>query len=249
MFNKKFEIESQVTVRNRLINIPLIYKCEVVNLVFTIDSKAAKNAIKCPKLKPIELYPSRSLLFVTLFNFNETPVDPYTEITYSVPVSYNKFTIPFFSFLYQVIFNKLNFYVHTIAQSTEIAIEHGNVINGYPHYPNIIESKYIHDADNLVVNVKCQNQEVVSLNLKKPKNLKYKEESFLTYKCQNNTISSLLMETFGETGTAKLNEIKFGDHELAQTLSEMKIGSRPIDFRYYKNTTKVIHKQKFVEKL
>ena len=247
--SKEYKIEKQVKVRDRLINIPLVYKCEVINLVFTASTKAAKEAINCPKLKPIEIYPSRSLMFVTLFNFSETPVDPYTEITYSIPVNYNKLTVPFFSFLSQAITNKFNFFVHTIAQSTEFAIEHGTIINGYPHYNNVINSEYVHQGDNLSVKVKCQDQEVVSLDLTKPKNVKHKEESFLTYKYQDNAISSLLMETEGDVGMAKVNDLQFGNHELSMMLKKMKIGSHPIDSRYYKDTTKIINQQKLIEKL
>lgn len=243
------DYKKQIVIDGHTIDLPLTYQCEAINLAFSISTAAAKEAIACPQLKPLEIFPSRCLLVVTLFNFSETPVGPYTEITYSIAANYNKTTIPFFSFLSQIISADLSFYVYTIAQSTEIAIKHGNTINGYPHFSELISSEYGARENELSVKVECGGEKVLSLDLIKPKKMKHKDELFTTYKVQNNNLSSLLMETHGKGGGAKVRKIEFGKHKLAEMLRELGVGKKVLDARYYSDTTKIINEQKVVSKI
>ena len=63
------KVERQVKVRDILVDVPLRYKCSAINVLFPISTKEAKKIIGTQKIKPLELFPGRSFVCITLFDF------------------------------------------------------------------------------------------------------------------------------------------------------------------------------------
>ena len=241
------KVEKQVKVKNILIDVPIKYKCTAINVVFPISTIEARRAIGYPKFNPLEIFFGKSLLCMTLFNFSSTPVGPYTEMTLSIPISYNsKFNFPLVSVPVSQLLGKFGFFVLLIAQSSEFAIEHGNVINGYPHYPKLINVQF--KSDNSVVYVQAggDGKEILQFQLKKSLREKIQKESHMTYLVKEDKIFIIKMETYGIIDRSKIHNLSLGNHELAEFIKRLGISDKSIDTRFYRDTVKIINSSQLV---
>ena len=246
------KVERQVRVRDILVDVPLRYKCSAINVLFPISTKEAKKIIGTPKIKPLELFPGRSLLCITLFDFYKGPVGEYTEMTLSIPVVYKpKFYLPFFSLIANFITNKISFFVFSVAQSSKIAIEHGMAITGYPRYnpDKLIDIDYKDDGKFIYANVYGEGKRILDLKIKKPKNETLRKELYDTYYVKNNKIFKILMETHVIVGGSKVVDFNVGDHELGAMLKNLKISPKALSTRYYRDTVKIIYSPKELENI
>ncbi|KKQ18593.1 MAG: hypothetical protein US31_C0003G0022 [Berkelbacteria bacterium GW2011_GWA1_36_9] len=246
------KVERQVKVRDLLIDVPLRYKCSAINILFPISTKEAKKVIGTTKIKPLELFPGRSFVCITLFDFYKGPVGKYTEMTLSIPVVYNsKFYLPFFSLILRILLNKVAFFVFSVAQSSKIAIEHGMAITGYPRYnpEKLIDVDYKDDSEFVYARVYGDGKEILNIKIKKPKNETMRKEVYDTYFVKNNKISKILMGTHVIVGKSKVVDFKVGDHELGTLLKNLKIIPKALDTRYYRDTVKIIYSPKELENL
>jgi Uri superfamily endonuclease len=242
------KIEKQVKVRNILIDVPIKYKCTAINAVFPISTKAAKKAISYSKFHPLEVFFGRSLLCMTLFDFSSTPVGPYTELTLSIPISYkNKFYVPLLSVPLSQLLGKFGFFVLSIAQSSEFAIEHGNIINGYPHYSKLINVQFKTDDSLVKVQAYGDGKEILQFQLEKSFKEKIQKECHMTYLVKEDRIFRIKMETYGIIDKSKIHNLSLGNHELAEFIKGLGISDKSIDTRFYRDTIKIINSSQLLE--
>jgi hypothetical protein len=245
-------VERQVKVRDLLIDVPLRYKCSAINILFPISTVEAKKIIKTKKIKPLELFPGRSFVCITLFDFYKGPVGKYTEMTLSIPVAYKpKLYLPFFSLVSNLLLDKVDFFVFSVAQSSKLAIEHGMAITGYPRYnpDKLIDIDYRDDGEFIYANVYGEGKQILDLKIQKPKKEIMRKEIYDTYYTKNDKIFKILMETHVVVGKSGVVDFKTGDHELGQLLKNLKIQPKAIDTRYYRDTVKIIYSPKELENI
>jgi hypothetical protein len=246
----KINVEKKVKVRDLLIDIPIKYKCEAINALFTISSKTAAEIIGTKKLKPLVLLPGRSLMCITILNFYDTPVGRFTELTFSLIVGHaTKFNIPFISFPIKYVTKKFGFIPISVAQSTDLAIEHGNIITGYPHYKQLTVANFAKTDKFIEVDAYSNNEWILKFKIKKPLKEKVKYEYHTTYSLKDMKVSKIKLETFGVFGDSKAVEFKLGDQELSKLLKNLKISKKPLYTRYYRDTLKIIGSPKYLEDL
>lgn len=248
----KIKTEWQVKVGGFLIDVPLRYKCNAINAIFPISTKKAKELIKTDKIKPLEIWPGKSLLCITLFDFYKAAVGPYTEMALSIPVKYKtKILVPIISIFLGELLEKIDFFVVQIAQSSKMAIEHGLAITGYPRYSltELINIDFKDDKDFIYANVSGSGEKILDLKIKKPKSEKIKRELYDTYFIKNNQIQKIKMETYGIIGKSKICDFKLGNHSWANFINELKILPKSIDTRYYRDTIKIVNSPEILQSL
>jgi len=243
-------VERQVRVRDILVDVPLRYKCSAINVLFPISTKEAKKIIKTEKIKPLELFPGRSLLCITLFDYQYSPVGPYTEISLSIPVNYNsKINLPLFSLLFNLFLDKLSFFVFSIAQSTQIAIEHGLIITGYPKYDKekTVDAKFNKGDKFIYVNVSGEGKMILNLKIAKFKKEKIEHSYYPTYFVKNNKICKIQLETDSITSGLKILNFELGNHKIAELIKSLRINPKPIYTKYYKDAVEILYSPKEIE--
>jgi hypothetical protein len=248
----EIKIERQVKVQDILIDVPLRYKCNAINAIFPISTKKAKEIIKTDKIKPLEIWPGKSLLCITLFDFFKAAVGPYTEMTLSIPVKYKpKFIMPSISMLMGLLSQKIDFFVMQIAQSSQMAIEHGLAITGYPRYSltELVNVDFREDENFIYANVLSSGEKILDLKIKKPSEEKIKKELYDTYFIKDNNINKIKMETHGIVGKSKVQGFELGHHKWANFIKKLQIYPKSIDTRYYRDTIKIVNSPKILEGL
>lgn len=226
------------------IEIPLRYRCRAINIVFPIVTAALTEIEGFENFKPLELIPGTSLLAISVFDFYQSPVGPYKELTLSVPVASNKdrFVTPVISLLSKMITRKLNYYVVLIAESTDIAIKHGTVINGYPHYmlPIEIETQSKDYYDHILVSE--GTTKILELSYNRPKRLRMVKESYDTYFRSDGFAHKIRMEVAVLKGGARLLKFVLGsDHAISAKVRSFSPRSRAIACHYYDDVIEVLY--------
>lgn len=236
------KIEKQVRVRDMIIDLPIKYRCEAINAVFPISTKEAKKIIDCPKLRPVEILPGKSLLTITVLNFYSSPVGPFREVTYSLCIRYNsRFALPFIDVPFSMLTKKLGFIPISVNQTTEIAIESGNIISGFPHYEELINVDFNRDDKFIYVKSSCDNEEILQLQIEKPTKEKIKHETYKPYSIIDNKICQLRLDIYGVVGKSKLHNLELGSHEKAELLKKLKMSSKSLFVEYSRDMLKIVY--------
>lgn len=246
----KLKLEKQVQVGDLLIDVPLKYRCGAINAIFPVSTKKVKEIIKTKKIRPLEVWPGRSLLCVTLFNFHSGPVGAYTEISLSIPVAYRPFiNIPSLSIFIKKTTKKIAFFVVSIAQSTKLAIEHGLAITGYPRYSltKLISIDFKEDNNFVYANAFGDGKKILEIKIKKPIKEDINKEFYDTYLIKDGKISTAFMESHGYVGETKIDKFELGDHEIADFMRKLEMSPKAFDVRYYEDIIKVVHESKVLE--
>jgi len=237
---KRYPTRGKIEVQGHNINIPAVYKGEGLTAIFPISYDKAVKMISSDDLKPARLSFTKALLSVTAFNFLESPIGPYTELVYSIPVFYKpKFNFPLIPLLFNKFSKRFGFYVLDILQSTKIAVAHGNLLTGYPHNENLIDLCFTKEKNNLNVKIQSKFGDVITIGGFSCSSGKKVKQSYSTYFEKNKQLFKIVMDIYGnehKVGQCKLN---FGNSHLVDVLRELNISSKSIQTRYYPNVIEI----------
>lgn len=237
---KEYPTRGQIKVRDKIVDIPSKYRGEAITALFPISFDKASKVINSNQITPAKLSPNKSVLSVTIFNFRASPVGPYTEIAYAIPVFYKpKLNFPFIPLLLHKFFRNFGFFVIDIAQSTEIAIEHGNLLTGYPHNQNLINVEFIHDEKTLCVKVVDESREVLTINATKPEGEKDVQQTYMTYFEKNNELFKIQMDIYGIEKKINRCDLHLGKHKLSEVINHLDVSLKSLQTRYYPDVTEV----------
>jgi hypothetical protein len=236
----KYEIRDKISAGDFVVDIPAKYRGKVLSILFPASTKKMKKFINCPGVVPAEIFWGKSLLSVTLFDFSESPVGPYTELDFATPISYKpKIKIPLLPLIKDQISKKYNLFIFDIVQSTEIAIKHGNILTGYPHNPNLID--VIFEENDKGINVKSygSNKNIIDVHINKPKKEKIINESYFTYFVKDNIPHRIKMDIYAIGGNVKIDKLNLGDHKIAELIKNLGTSLKPFQVRYSRDVIEI----------
>lgn len=236
----KYPARGSFEVQGKTVNIPAVYKGEGLTAVFPISYEKAAKIIDSHGLKPAKLLPGKALLSITVFDFIDSPVGPYTELVYAIPILYkSKMNLPLLPIIFGKHSENFGFYVLDIMQSTEIAVAHGNLLTGYPHNSNLIDVKFTHDRDNLYVKVNGKSGLVIEIRGAINGNQKFVEDLYMTYFIKDNQPFKIRMDIFGNEKKVNRGIINIGKNVLADVLQNLDISTRSLQTKYYPNVVEI----------
>lgn len=229
----KYEIRDKIRLNEITIDVPATYRGKGITMLLPVSTKKILKLIDCPFVKPAEIFFGKSLLCITIFDFSQSPVGPYTELVFATPVSYkSKFRLPLFSLIKDEIFKKYNLFVIDIAQSTKIAIEHGNLLTGYPHNPNIIDVVFKEGEKDIFISSSGDGKNILDIEINKPKKERRIKESYITYFIKDNNPYKIQMDIYGVGGNVKINKFNLGNHNLSELIKSLGGTSKPFQALY-----------------
>lgn len=236
----RYKTRDKIRVGDFSIDVPAKYRGRALTILLPVSSKKIAEFINFPGLKPSEIIWGKSLLGVTLFDFSKSPVGPYTELVLSTPVLYKpNIGLPLFSLIRDDVLKRFNLFILNIYQSTKIAIEHGNLLTGYPHNSNLINVKFEDDEKNISINSYGDNKSILSLKINKPKKEKLIKESYMTYFIRDGSPYQIQMDIFGIAGRVELEKLSFGNHKISWLIKDLIISDKPFQIRYSRDVIEI----------
>ena len=238
---KKYPLRGQVHFRDQLITLPLIYKGRGFTCVFPISYKKARELMDLHGVQPVKFLPTKSLLSVTVFDYHKSPVGPYTELAYAIPTFLSvRINLPLLPILFYKFSRKFGFYVIDLLQSTQIAIDHGTLINGYPHNNALVNCTFTNDNNNFSVRVDNNDKEILTIFGSKGESKKRVRESYRTYFKKNSHLSHIEMDVYGLKQKVNGCSLHIGDNKLSNMIRGIDISQKPLMSEYYSDLVEVL---------
>lgn len=241
--SNRYPSRGQITVQGKIIPIPSIYKGRAITAVFPISYKKAAQLIYSSHLKPARLSFTKALLSVTVFDFKESPVGPYTELAYAIPVLYkSKLNIPLLPILFYKVLNNFGYYVLDILQNKEIAIAHGKALTEYPHNNELIIAKLNDDKEkeSITAFVESKRGNILSLSASKIGNEKEVYHKYMTYFHKGRESIRTQMDVYALESKVKNCSISLGNDRLSEYLKTLDISPRSLQTFFYSDLVEIL---------
>lgn len=240
-FLQKYPQRESFKIQGCTVNVPAVYRGEAITGVFPISYEKALEVIDSTKFKPAKLTLTKALISVTIFDFKESPIGPYKEVSYAIPVLYKPLlNIPLLPALLNRYWKNFGYYVLDLLQSTEIAIAHGKILSGYPHNSQLIDLTFSHDGNNLSAQVKVGSKQILSIEAIFSQKQKIVLNKYQTYFKKQADIFRIQMDVLGINQSVQKCELNFAEHNLTSILKTLKVSSSPIEVVYYPDFIEVL---------
>jgi hypothetical protein len=184
------------------------------------------------RLKPYRITPWQGALSITAYEYRESDIGPYNEVSIAVPVTIDKET-PMFTGSLRRMPKDLMVYSHHLPVTTEIARAVGADFAGYPKF--IADIRFVEEGDWLSCELKADGQDVLrlsgrKLDVKRFTRLRVNPITFRRgYFLRSEwVISERDMGTSNGRGDVR---IELGEHEISEELRALNLG-RVTGYRY-----------------
>jgi len=160
------EIEHpQVPWRNYKLHVPLFYQ----DIVFMTASLMAplekiRTILPSDRMKPYRITPRHGAISITAYQYHETDIGPYNEVSISVPITLDKETPIFTGSLRKMPESPMS-YTYILPVTTEIAREVGSEFAGYPKF--VTDIKFSETDDWLTCKMQADGQKVLFMSGRK----------------------------------------------------------------------------------
>lgn len=238
---QKYIIRDHIKLGGIDIPVPSTYVGIGITAVFTISLKAAKKIINSSQLVPAKLSSDKAVINITVFDFHTSPIGPYTELVYSIPVLYKpKINLPIISLLLNKHLKNFGVFVVDIMQSTKIAIQHGNLLTGYPHNTELIDVQFEKIDHELSVTVRHGLKTILTLRAETRSRRKDISQTYMTYfEKPDSSAYRIQMDVYGNEQKVDSCRLSTSNDNLADVLRSLKIGQNSIRAMYYPNVTEI----------
>lgn len=245
-FLKKSNLEPhhKVKVMGKDIDVPVKYlDGSVFMIFFPISFKKAKDLLQSNRLTPVRLMGDRCVLGITIFEYRDSPVGPYNEFTFSIPVMIDsKFHAPILPIVFDSFFKNFGYYVILLGADTDIARKHIDEIFPYPTFNKNVSISLNEKNGRLFAGIKDEKEEIASFDFILPGSYTFAEKKYNTYYKKNNKIYRVKLDTFLYWRQMfRMKDLRFslGDHEISAMLKGLHISSKPLLGIHYKKTIEI----------
>ena len=123
-----------------------------------------RSLLPSTRLKPYRITPWHSTLSITAYQYRETDLGPYNEVSIAIPVTIDEES-PLFTGILRELPKRLMAYTHRMPVTTEIARVVGAEFAGYPKF--IADIEFRDEGNWLTCEWKSDNQKVLRLSSRK----------------------------------------------------------------------------------
>lgn len=203
--------------------------------VYTASTKELKALLPSSGMHPVEIFPGRCLISLSAFEYKDTDIGPYNELSVAAVISFQKKRPVGFSAISQVVRNSIQVYMLSLPVTTERARKGGAELCGYPKF--ITEIEFSDDSKNMTCVVSSNGNRLLTFRGKKmPTRKGPKTHAKVFTELNQIPLSSNLYinpihyhQSYGK-GKASLNIGK--GHELCDLLTGLKLSKEPFMYQY-----------------
>jgi hypothetical protein len=221
------EIEhTPVPWRQHELHVPVFYP-DIMFMTVSIlaPAKSIRSLLPSPRLNPYRITPWHSALSITAYQYRESDIGPYNEISVGVPVTLDEET-PLFTGSLRRMPEVPMVYIRHLPVTTEIAREVGAEFAGYPKF--VADIEFRNENNWLICELRADNQKVFTLSGRKL-DLGHSPRFRLmplTYR-RGYILRSEFVMSEREMGTSKSGDdvkLELGEHQIAKELEDLNLG-------------------------
>ena len=225
-----------VTHGKSTFDLPILYfRDDMFALFFTCDLQKARALMPSDKLHPVAVSGRRATLAVVAFNYIDTSIGPYGEVGVIVPAVYG--TKPAPMLVPGVIESKYPGFgalVMHLPVTKMTARDAGRGEWGYTKF--VADMHFTNTPEYQEIRMFEQKQHIMTMRVMRQGICLRDRKPIITLSVKN---GQLIKTTIPQKGTCRTSLrpkdsfLELGDHEMAQSIRDLEISSRPLQSRYY----------------
>lgn len=203
--------------------------------LFTASTKKVSGLIPHSDLHPIELTPGRCLVGFSAFEYRQSDISAYNELSISFLVSYKKKPIPLLTLVKSALSGAFPAYIWQLPVTSEIARAGGIALYNTPKF--LADIDFIRSKDSVGCSLSVSGSEILQMTSRVLPTKPIKPTQFVSY---------FIMEGSVIYAKARINPIEFAqsfrpgdfklkigkDHPICQTLHTLELSKRPFVSQY-----------------
>lgn len=204
--------------------------------IFLAKMSALKKMMPKSSYHPAPVFPGVGAIAVTCFEYRDTDIRPYNEISISIPMTYGSPSrVPGAELITGLMNNQFNVYVRHLPVTTKIALDGGVIVYNYPKFLSTID--FDEKGDEIIVTLAEDGEMILRVCAKKIPAEQTKTYRYLTYPVKDDCAqqADVLVNAikFGQTISPNSLKLELGKtHEIAKELDGALLGRGAILHQY-----------------
>ncbi len=212
------------------------YDGTTITGIFLAKMSALKKMMPKSDYHPAPVFPGVGAIAVTCFEYRDTDIRPYNELSISIPMTYkSRSFIPSAALLSGLMRNEFNVYVRHLPVTTKIALDGGVTVYNFPKFLSTID--FAEEGGDIIVTLAEDGEMILKAFAKKIPAPHSKPYRYVTYPvkddCAQHADVLVNAKKFGQSIIPGSMRIELGEkHKIAQELKEALLWRSAIMHQY-----------------
>jgi len=235
-FKDVVQLEFAVPEFNRVGKLPCFYyDVTTMTAVYTASTKKVRPYLPLPEMHPVEMLPGRCLVAFTAFEYRDTNIDPYNEVSISIPITFRCRSIPGLTMMIFTLNRCTTIYVWHLPVTTEIARRGGVENYGYPKF--IADIVFKRTPGNLTCTLAEGGETILTLTGKTLPTRPEKRTRIRSYSLKNGIplVTNIDINPMEFAQSMKLDAATLdigSSHAISRELREIHLSTRSFFYQY-----------------
>lgn len=203
-----------------------------------------------PDYHAVPVLPGVGAVAITCFEYRDTDIRPYNEISISVLMSYRRSSsLPAVGVVKSLMRNEFHTYIHHLPVTTRVALDGGVDVYNYPKFLSEINFEYTDET------IRCELLEngefIFAITAKKLKTGRGKTYHFCTYPVKEDRaqMADVLFRAREQAMSYNPNscDLELGDHPIGQELKDLLLLKKPISYMYFPDFQAILYGPSLLE--
>jgi hypothetical protein len=214
------------------VKLPIFYYDNAaMSAIYTASTKKLKKHLPSPDMHPVEMFPGRSLIVFSAFEYRRTDIDPYNEFSISTVISYGRRAVPGLTSLFYMMRNCFSAYILHLPVTSERARRGGVEMAGYPKF--IADISFTHENGYTSCTVSENGDRIITLKGKNTKTSRGRLTKYIIHTMKNGIVlkANLYINPIQYRQTIGFNAARLdigSGHRICNELHDMGLSSLPV---------------------
>lgn len=213
----------------------LYYDCRWINAIFTARTSKLKKILPHHNFKPVEMWPGRSMLGISVFEYRDSSIGSYNEIAFGIPIKFPPgFVFPGLALISMMRKNVYPLYIHYLPVTIDISVKAGVYFWNHPKF--LSEITLQDNGDKLVVTLKENSILILKMSARKLTLKQSSRVQFHTYSIRENVVMHGLVDGWaprlGTMTTGNMAQIELGQHWISEEIAGLELSNVALSGMY-----------------
>ena len=212
------------------------YDATALTGIFCARMSVLKRLMPKKTYFPCSVFPGIGAIAITCFQYRDTDIRPYNEISISIPITYrHRSCVPGAALISALRENEFHVFIHHLPVTTKIALDGGVVVYNFPKFLSTIDFE---EKDGQTIVTLAENGDLIlRMTATKIPTPASKTLRYVTYPvkddCAQHTDVLMFAKKFGKSFNPKHLRLELGEnHAIAKELGGALLRRRPIMYQY-----------------
>ena len=211
---------------NRTIFFPVFYyDVTTLSLQCLASIERVKKSLPSSRMHPLRITPWHCVVSISAFEYRDSDIGPYNEVSIGVPVVLNE-PSPLFTGILSKVPAVPKVYIHHLPVTTEIALEAGLKFGGYPKF--LAEIEFQQDGKWVSCQVREAGKQILTLTGRESvlKNVTRSRMQPIIMRSGYMLRCEFIVSERHEVDSRANSDVRLelGEHPIAQEMREWKLG-------------------------